>query len=355
MLHTPQQRKQYHHPTSIHPRPRPAHPVQSHNAHPHAGGAARRGAAAIVAATAALMTVGVASATAANPVPCSPHRRRQAQLRVLRRGRRQVRRLAGSGRRHDRRLPAQGHQLGALPAGRRPRQQRRVLQQQLGLDASPTTTSAVGSTPSTPRAATTTARFSGGVPGCNNAHGAPPGGPAAPPPRAASAPPAGGKFPKDVTSAPDKARYDDAASWSGGKNCTGGFTVGAKRLQDWIKANFGAAEDPGLQLPAEHGRPLEDEHPRRRSRERLVPQRQQRGAGRTGRQLHQADVRPRRRDGACDGRAVLDLEPQAVQRQGPLRLASARYTGPNPHTDHVHIEQNLAGSKLQTSYWKLAR
>jgi hypothetical protein len=32
----------------------------------------------------------------------------------------------------------------------------------------------------------------------------------------------------------------------------------------------------------------------------------------------------------------------------------SRYGGPNPHTDHVHIEQNLAGSKLQTSYWKLA-
>jgi len=36
-------------------------------------------------------------------------------------------------------------------------------------------------------------------------------------------------------------------------------------------------------------------------------------------------------------------------------VARSRYTGPNPHTDHVHIEQNLAGSKLQTSYWRLAR
>ena len=30
-----------------------------------------------------------------------------------------------------------------------------------------------------------------------------------------------------------------------------------------------------------------------------------------------------------------------------------KYGGPNPHTDHVHIEMNLAGSKLATSYWRL--
>jgi len=41
-------------------------------------------------------------------------------------------------------------------------------------------------------------------------------------------PPTPNGFPKDVTSAPDKAHYDGAASWSGGKNCTGGFTKGAK-------------------------------------------------------------------------------------------------------------------------------
>ena len=85
--------------------------------------------------------------------------------------------------------------------------------------------------------------FGGGVPNCNNAHGAPPGGsggPPAPPP----GPPAAG-FPRDVTSAPDRARYDDAASWSGGKNCSGGFTKGAKRLQDWLRANWGPAKIGG--------------------------------------------------------------------------------------------------------------
>ncbi len=31
-----------------------------------------------------------------------------------------------------------------------------------------------------------------------------------------------------------------------------------------------------------------------------------------------------------------------------------RYGGPNPHTDHVHLEMNLAGSRLETSYWRAA-
>ena len=55
--------------------------------------------------------------------------------------------------------------------------------------------------------------FGGGVPNCNNAHGAPPGGTGAPAP--APTPPPGPPqpgFPADVTSTTDRARYDDAAA-----------------------------------------------------------------------------------------------------------------------------------------------
>jgi hypothetical protein len=28
------------------------------------------------------------------------------------------------------------------------------------------------------------------------------------------------------------------------------------------------------------------------------------------------------------------------------------YTGPNPHTDHIHIGMNREGASRQTSYWR---
>src|SRR4051794_17385524 len=71
MLHTRKQRTQDHHPTSIHPLPRRARELASHLPTHTLTARAGRCAAAVVAATAALMTIGVASASAANPVPCS--------------------------------------------------------------------------------------------------------------------------------------------------------------------------------------------------------------------------------------------------------------------------------------------
>ena len=40
-----------------------------------------------------------------------------------------------------------------------------------------------------------------------------------------------------------------------------------------------------------------------------------------------------------------------VQNTGVVRSS---YSGPNPHTDHVHIEINIPGSRLRTSYWRRA-
>ena len=110
-----------------------------------------------------------------------------------------------------------------------------------------------------------------GVPSCNGAHGAPPGGggapaPKPPPPR----PPSGKTFPPDMLRAADPARYDDAGPWNGGASCSGGFTAGASDC----RTGSAASSAPGhrrIQLPPEHGRHFEDEHPRRRSRQRLVP------------------------------------------------------------------------------------
>jgi hypothetical protein len=195
--------------------------------------------------------------------------------------------------------------------------------------------------------------FGGGVPNCNGAHGAPPGGAGgAPPPPPPPGPPAGG-FPKDVTSAPDKAHYDDAASWSGGKNCTGGFTRGAKRLQDWIRASFGPATIQGYNCrPNTADRSKTSIHGVGRASDWFRSAGNPAQAGQVARFIQRMSA-----NSAAMARAmgvqywIWNRNQYDVKNTGVVR---SRYTGPVPHTDHVHIEQNLAGSRLQTSYWRLA-
>jgi hypothetical protein len=195
--------------------------------------------------------------------------------------------------------------------------------------------------------------FGGGVPNCNGAHGAAPSGPSqGMQPPGPGGPPAGG-FPPDVKRAPDKARYDDAASWSGGKNCTGGFTPGAKRLQQWIRANFGAATIQGYNCrPNTADRSKTSIHGVGRASDWMRSARNAKQAAQVARFIRRMSA-----NGAAMARAtgvqywIWNRKQYSVKRASVVR---SRYRGPNPHTDHVHVEQNLAGSQLRTSYWRLA-
>ena len=46
---------------------------------------------------------------------------------------------------------------------------------------------------------------------------------------------------------------------------------------------------------------------------------------------------------------IWNRQQYSVKNTGIVR---SRYRGLNPHTDHIHIEVNLAGAALQTSYWR---
>ncbi len=193
--------------------------------------------------------------------------------------------------------------------------------------------------------------FGGGVPPCNNAHGAPPGGSGSPAPPPRPPAPRPGKFPPDVNSAPDKARYDDAASWSGGKNCIGGFTRGAKRLQDWLRASYGPQKIQGYAC-----RPNTDDtsktsiHGIGRASDWF------RNAGNAAQAGQVASfIQRMSANRAAMARAtgvqywIWNRQQYSVKNSGVVR---SRHGGPNPHTDHVHIEQNLAGAALRTSCWR---
>jgi hypothetical protein len=173
--------------------------------------------------------------------------------------------------------------------------------------------------------------------------------PPAPTPTPAPAP-ASGSFPKDVTSAPDKARYDDAGPW---KSCTRGFTPGAKRLQAWIRANWGPATIQGFNCRRNTAdRSKTSIHGVGRASDWFRNARNKRQAAQVA-----SFIRRMSANRAAMARAmgvqywIWNRQQYSVRGTTVVRR---RYTGPNPHTDHVHIEQNLAGSRLQTSYWRRA-
>lgn len=194
----------------------------------------------------------------------------------------------------------------------------------------------------------------GGVPNCNGANGAPPGGPPTqgpkPPPGPPPGPPATGGFPRDVTSAPEKARYDDAANW---KNCTSGFTRGAKRMQDWLRANWGPAQIGGYACRQNTANKKKTSiHGVGRAND------WHRNAGNPTQAGQVASfIQRMSANNAAMARAmgvqywIWNRQEYSVKNTG---VTKARYGGPNPHTDHVHIELNHAGANLQTSYWRLA-
>jgi hypothetical protein len=166
-------------------------------------------------------------------------------------------------------------------------------------------------------------------------------------------PPPHRPFPGDVTSAPEKARYDDAASWSGGKNCSGGFTRGAKRLQDWIQANYGPQKIQGYTCrPNTADKSKTSIHGVGRASDWF------RNAGNPAHAAQVASFIQRMSANRAAMARAMGVQYWIWNRQ-QYRVTStgverSKYGGPVPHTDHVHIEQNLAGSTLQTSYWRLA-
>ncbi len=275
--------------------------------------------------------VGVAAAT--RPPVVLGDRRRQVQLQFYVAGDGSRRRAVGGTRRS---ATAQGHELGALPAGRRARHSGKYFNNNWA-GRSPTTThgwvNAVYA-----QGGDNDGAFGGGVRTATTPTERLPA--AAARRSGASAPRTVAGFPKDVTSAPDKARYDDAASWSGGKNCTGGFTAGAKRLQDWLKANYGAASIQGYNCRPEHGRPLQDEHPRvGRASDWFRNAGNAKQAGQVASFIKRMSAH-----GAAMARAMgvqYWIWNRSSTASRPAVSGALRRS--KPHTDHVHIEQNLAG------------
>jgi hypothetical protein len=165
------------------------------------------------------------------------------------------------------------------------------------------------------------------------------------------APNCGGQEPKPPYGR-DRFRYDDPGAWNGGANCSDGYTKGAVALSRWLvrryrnTGNIGGyacrqntANAAQMSLHAE-GRALDwmisaGSAANRRIVARFV-----------------------RRVSARNWKLGRALGLQEIIWNGRI-WTSARhtegwraYTGPNPHTDHVHIGINRPGASKRTSYWR---
>lgn len=170
------------------------------------------------------------------------------------------------------------------------------------------------------------------------------------------APPCGGDTPPPPPPPPapaaDAFHYDDPGAWRGPSSCSGTFTPGAQALRTWLKANYAYTRSIGgyscrpntantsqLSLHAE-GRALD----------------WMAAAGKPAqaRAVNRFIARVSR-DNWRLGRAMGIQELIWNRRIWTATYASSgfrRYTGPNPHVDHIHIGINRAGAAKRTSFYR---
>jgi hypothetical protein len=142
--------------------------------------------------------------------------------------------------------------------------------------------------------------------------------------------------------------YTAAPSWAGGSGCAGGFAPGAEELALRLAARFS-------QIARVFGYEC-------RPNTANVTETSQHGTGRA------IDLAIPTRDGDADnerGDAVANWLVENSSRIGVQLVIwdrtvwvgyldtpkARRYTGPDPHADHIHVEINLAGASRETPFF----
>lgn len=159
----------------------------------------------------------------------------------------------------------------------------------------------------------------------------------------------GGQPPQPV---PDRFRYDDPGPWIGAKGCSGGYTAGANAVKAWLQRKFrftssiggyscrpNTADTSQTSLHGE-GRALDwfanaGVPAQRKSVDRFVRRVSKRGF-RLGRAMGIQEL------------IFNDRIWTASRHTEGFR----EYTGPNPHTDHIHIGLNRPGAAKRTSFYR---
>lgn len=150
----------------------------------------------------------------------------------------------------------------------------------------------------------------------------------------------------------DRFMYDDPGAWNGGRDCAGGFTPGASALSAWLKGHYRFTQTIGGYAC--------------RPNTANTSQMSVHAEGRALDWMANANDAAQRRAVNRFRAAVAKDNWRLARAMGIQELIWNHriwtsyhhadgwrvYTGPNPHTDHIHIGLNRAGAAKRTSFYR---
>jgi hypothetical protein len=144
-------------------------------------------------------------------------------------------------------------------------------------------------------------------------------------------------------------RYDSPPAWANGSNCASRFTDGARELSDHIKATFaGVTSIGGLSCRANSANSNETSvHGVGRALDIMIKQIGSKANAAAGDPIANWLVKNAQAIGIQY--VIWNKVRWSGSKSG---RKDAPYTGPSPHTDHIHTELNLAGSRRETAWFK---
>jgi hypothetical protein len=143
--------------------------------------------------------------------------------------------------------------------------------------------------------------------------------------------------------------YNGAPSWSGGRNCGGSFSSGARKLGDYLKANFPGARSYGGYScrPNTANTSQTSVHGTGRAIDLFVPLHNGQADNDLGDPIANWLVENAESIGVQF--IVWDRTSWGASRSGDKHRA---YTGPHPHHDHLHIELTIDGGREGTPWFR---
>jgi len=150
----------------------------------------------------------------------------------------------------------------------------------------------------------------------------------------------------------DPFAYDDAGRWIGPEGCSGGFTKGAHALSRWLKNHYRFTRSIGGYAcrPNTADTSQMSLHGEGRALDWMVnasDAAQRRAVNRFTRKVSAENFRLGRAMGIQE--LIFNRRIWTASRHAEGWRA---YTGPNAHTDHIHIGLNRAGASRRTSFWR---
>lgn len=146
------------------------------------------------------------------------------------------------------------------------------------------------------------------------------------------------------------ARYDDAPSWSGGRNCGGGLLGGTRDLGDYLQRSFrGVRSYDGYACRANTANTSQTSvHGTGRALDVFIPL----TGGQADNTVGDAVANWLIANAGSLGVQLVIWDRSTWNASRPAGTKLRSYGGPHPHNDHLHIELNIDGGARRTAWFR---